>query len=128
MEIFALIVGLLIAGFIVWFSLKRRCKLGIAAKTALRAQWAAVLTRTDPHRRVLEADAVIAKLLQELGFSGSMGEKLKKAGPLLPGLQDVWNAHKLRNRLAHEPGTPLSERDAARALSAFQRVVDKYSR
>ncbi len=97
-----------------------------AAKRKILAQWSGVLQRTDAHRKVIEADAVIALLLRELGYQGSMGDGLKKGGKYLPQLQSVWEAHKLRNRLAHEPGVQPTPREVDRAVGAFARVIDKF--
>ena len=91
-------------------------------------RWGDLLRLSDPHRRVLEADSLLDFAFTSMGFRGSMGDKLKKAGKYLKNEQDVWNAHKLRNRIAHESGIILSERDATRALDAFRKALDVFVR
>ena len=56
------------------------------------------------------------QLLGSLGYRGSFGEKLTAAGPRLRDVEALWRAHKLRNRLAHEPGVRIAEKEAQRAV------------
>jgi hypothetical protein len=92
----------------------------------LRRQWQEVQQFSDPYRQIMEADAVIGQLLMGLGFGSSFGEALKNRPQLIPNLQDVWRAHKLRNTLAHEPGTSVTIRDAQFVIKTFQPLVDKF--
>ena len=55
-----------------------------------------------------------------------MGDKLRRAGKYIPDLDDVWRAHKLRNRIAHEPGLTLSYRDVESALAALEKAVLRF--
>lgn len=103
-------------------------KLSVAASAKIAKQWSHVLSLADLHRQILEADSVLDMTLQELGFQGSLGEKLKKAGKLLPNQNDVWRAHKLRNRIAHEPGTQISERELQVALKAIEEGIKIFMR
>ncbi len=86
-------------------------------------QWERVATMTDAHRRVLEAENIVARALHALGYKGSFAEKLIAAGPRFSQPQALWDAHKLRNRVAHEVGMNLSSQEAARAVSAFEKAL-----
>jgi hypothetical protein len=72
---------------------------------------------------IAEADKLMDVALRDLGLPGqTMGERLK-AGEGLFSQQlysQLWDAHKLRNRLAHEVGVQVSEAEAKMALAAFQ--------
>lgn len=82
----------------------------------------------DAHRRLLEADSVLDLAFTELGFTGSLGEKLKKAGKYLPNEDALWKAHKLRNRIAHESGIHLNEQEVAHALQQFEKAIRAFIR
>lgn len=53
---------------------------------------------------IIEADAMLEDLLVQLGYEGeSVGERLKNVDPgNFPGLRDAWDAHIVRNRIAHD--------------------------
>ncbi len=52
---------------------------------------------------LMEADKLLDYTMQAKGFSGTtMGERLKSGGSAFSNLNDIWNAHKLRNVMAHE--------------------------
>lgn len=74
---------------------------------------------------IIEADTVLEKVLRDRGFEGAtIGERLKNIGPGdIINLQKAWDAHSLRNRIAHEGSAyDLSEREARSAISSFEAV------
>ena len=121
---FPAIVVLVLCLFL-WWKFRRR-GLSASSKKKIASQWQTVLNHDDPHRRLLEADAVLGHLLKELGHAGSVADQLRSAQSIIPGLQDVWAAHKLRNRIAHEPGIGLTDAEVSRAIQAFNRVIRKF--
>jgi hypothetical protein len=58
-----------------------------------------------------------------LGYEGSFADKLKKAGPRFGDVQALWNAHKVRNRIAHEMHVTLDARQVDSAMRAFERAL-----
>lgn len=52
---------------------------------------------------IIEADIVLDEALKKLGYNGvSLGERLKGISPgQLTCLDDAWQAHKIRNQIAH---------------------------
>lgn len=111
-----------------WMFLKlRRRGLKPASRAKVAAAWKHALSIPDPVRRVMEADKVLDLALSELGFSGHLGDKLKKAGARFSDLDGVWRAHKLRNTLAHETGARASDAQAAAALRAFEKAIGDLS-
>lgn len=123
-----LIIGFGIASlaFVVWASLRRRTKIPARVKAHLRERWEHAIDLPDPAHRVLEAEKVCAAVLHALGYHGTFAEKLTAAGPRLTHLDDLWNAHRLRNRIAHEMGIRVSEAQSLRALQAFATVVHRF--
>ncbi len=72
---------------------------------------------------ILEADNVLLEVLTEKGYQGDgVGEKLKNAS--FKTIDLAWDAHKLRNRIAHEGSDfELTEREAKRAFMLFESVL-----
>lgn len=95
-----------------------------------RVRWLAVeqsLVRDNEssyHLAVLNADKLVDQALRDKGFRGqTMGERLKSAKDKLPHRNDIWEAHKLRNKIAHEPDVRVSYDQARRALSGFKQAL-----
>ena len=71
---------------------------------------------------VMEADNILNDALQYAGVHGvNLGDRLKniKRGEM-PNIEDVWEAHKLRNEIAHGTGFSLKRDTAERALEAYE--------
>lgn len=74
---------------------------------------------------IIEADTMLDELLQSYNFTGdNLGERLKNANKkILPTVQSAWEAHKVRNRIAHEGvNFKLSEREAQATKKHFEYV------
>lgn len=74
---------------------------------------------------IIEADAMLEDLINRLGYRGdSLGEKMKQITPQnFPAIQQAWEAHKIRNRIAHEGmNFNLSREDANYAFHMYQQV------
>lgn len=70
----------------------------------LTKRWAE-LESHDPKLAVLEADKLVDEVLKRAGLAGeSMAERLRRCENLTDRMtyQEMWDAHKLRNQLAHE--------------------------
>jgi len=80
---------------------------------------------TSYHMSVINADKLLQKALMERGFKGkTMGEKMKNANLLFgKNNNDVWSAHKLRNRIAHETDAHITYDDARYALACFRKAL-----
>lgn len=73
---------------------------------------------------IMNADKLLDAALKERGVAGTtLGERLKNAKPYLSSIDSVWRAHKLRNRIAHDDGVKVSQRQAAEALKIFKRAL-----
>jgi len=86
-------------------------------------QWKKLDRITDPGRRILEAQSIIDRALNDMGYRGTFAEKLQRIQTQPKEFQDVWDALKLRNRIAHEPGTIVSPEQANTVLHAFKRFL-----
>jgi hypothetical protein len=109
--------------------LRRRARrVSPAVRGRLRAQWEACTAIPDPARKVLESEKVFDALLTVLGYTGSFGEKLKQAGPRFINEEMLWQAHKLRNRIAHEVGYVPAETESRQAVAAFASALQSFLR
>lgn len=93
-----------------------------------REHWRKIETCLDDEAKyqlaVIEADKLLDKAFKERGFRGqTMGERLVFASKHLSNKDDVWQAHKLRNRLVHEMGVQLTLKQTRRVLNIFARAL-----
>lgn len=73
---------------------------------------------------VLNADTLLDQALREKGIQGStMGERMKQLQKTWSNANNVWGAHKLRNRIAHESDVPLDYENTRRTLMAFKQAL-----
>lgn len=73
---------------------------------------------------VLEADSVLDKLIQAMGYKGdTMGSRMQQIKRRdLPMLDDAWRAHKVRNFIAHDPNYKLSREAAEKTIGIYERI------
>lgn len=70
---------------------------------------------------ILSADKLLDQALHDRRMKGkTMGERMKTANKMWRNADHVWSAHKIRNKLAHEPDATITYDIALRALSAFK--------
>ena len=73
---------------------------------------------------VINGDKLLDKAMMEMGIPGkTMGDRLKKCGDRFTNLNGVWQAHKLRNAIAHEPDVQVSYRRAFNALQIYKQAL-----
>ena len=87
------------------------------------AEWGKIRQQGDGKHALMDADKLLNVVLKKKGYAGGVGEQLKKAGKLFTNVNDVWDAHKLRNRIAHELGIHLNHADRDRALRSFEKAL-----
>lgn len=78
---------------------------------------------------ILEADIILGDMLDHLGYVGdSIGEKLKQVEKSdFLTLDKAWEAHKVRNAIAHEGGQFLiNHREVLRILELYKDVFDEF--
>ena len=79
---------------------------------------------------IIEADIMLEELLEKAGYVGaSIGDRLKTANPVsFRTLQDAWDAHKVRNQIAHAGSDfILTRRVALETLVKYERVFREFS-
>lgn len=76
---------------------------------------------------VIEADNLIDSLLKRIGYKGeTMAERLKQIKhPQLKNLDELWQAHKVRNNIVHEPSFKLLLHQAEEAIGNYEKVLEE---
>ena len=73
---------------------------------------------------VINGDKLLDKAMMEMGVPGkTMGERLKRCGDKFTNLNGVWQAHKLRNAIAHETDVEVSYKRAYNALAIYKQAL-----
>lgn len=83
----------------------------------------------DWRQAIIEADIMLDDILATHGYSGaSVGEKLKQGNPaVFHTLQDAWDAHKVRNDIAHQGSTyQLTGQLAYRTVAKYRNVFEEF--
>jgi hypothetical protein len=103
--------------------------------TAFSPQWEKILSyveslnENDWRQSILQADIMLADVLDKLHLPGdSIGEKLKAVERSdFTTLNNAWEAHKVRNQIAHEGAQfVLNQREARRVISLYQTVFEEF--
>lgn len=84
---------------------------------------------SDWRQAVMEADIILDELLTRIGYVGdSVGEKLRMVNPAHFGtLNNAWEAHKVRNQIAHEGSAyQVTDRLAYRAIANYEAVFREH--
>jgi hypothetical protein len=79
----------------------------------------------DWKQAIIEADIMLDEMLDKMGYHGdSIGDKLKQieASDFLT-LNQAWEAHKVRNQIAHQGGNYILSRDEAEKVISLYREV-----
>jgi len=93
-----------------------------------KTKWEVILDHANSDNQaewklaIIEADNVLDELLKEIGYGGeTLGDRLQSLdGSTFRTLSGAWEAHKLRNTIAHEQGLELSRRDAKKAIKLYE--------
>ena len=92
----------------------------------------ALIEGTSPNdwrQAIIEADIILDDMLTRLGYVGdSIGEKLKKVNPAqFKTLQEAWEAHKIRNEIAHQGSEfLLTDHVAYRTIMQYENVFKEH--
>lgn len=124
------VIGVIIL-LLLWRLLKRRrSMLDGWSRQTIAKQWQEVeqlMNQNSPAAfklAVMEADKLVDYVLKSLGTPGKdFGERIRAGSYNYPQLRQVWPAHIVRNRIAHEPLYQLDARTARQALATFKQVL-----
>lgn len=83
----------------------------------------------DWRQAIIEADIILEEMLDRMGYEGeSIGDKLKQIEESdFVTLNKAWEAHKIRNHIAHRGGDFLfSKSEAERVIKLYEQVFEEF--
>jgi len=101
-------------------------------KSEMDKRWQTVLdklesTEKDSYKMaIIEADKIFDDLIKRIGYKGDdMGERLKQINPAqIANIDEIWQVHKLRNQLVHEPSFQINQSQARRSIEIYQKAME----
>ena len=130
-QILIVLVAVLLVGLVIVLAinLTRRRRSGLDVEK-YRSEWLKIensLDRTNTmtyQMAVLSADKLLDRAMKDIGVSGdTMGDRLKAGKARFSDINQVWTAHKLRNRIAHETDVNVNLMTAKKALFIFKKAL-----
>ncbi|MCF7835919.1 MAG: hypothetical protein K9M15_02240 [Candidatus Marinimicrobia bacterium] len=141
-KIFAVIFSLVCVAGIVYSFMKlldvRRQRVADFVKTALEEpseerekRWDKIKkyietnNSSDWKMAIMEADSLLDEMIKNIGYEGEgLGERLTKIKKVqLNSLDDAWEAHKVRNKIAHEGNRyEITKNKAEKTIELYENV------
>ncbi len=106
-----------------------------ASGGAFAARWGEIVRHMDSAKEaewkfaIIEADKLVDLMLQRAGFPGdTLGERLMNIQEgQIQTLEGLWQAHKVRNRLAHDVGYFLRYSEAKNAIEHYADTLREFN-
>ncbi len=94
-------------------------------------QWTKITKRLETGKEaecklaVIEADSLLNDIFKKMGYSGeTIGEILKQLdSTTLPNIEQIWEAHKIRNNVVHDPDYRFTLDEAKKTLGIFEEAL-----
>lgn len=104
-----------------------------ALQDATTRRWCTLIERLgtedqkDFKTAIIEADGLADAALRAYGFQGeSMGERMQTVTrERLPSINDLWQAHKVRNAIAHDPHYSVSPREGHDIMRIYKKILEE---
>ena len=95
------ITFLILAIFLLFIFRNKKKKLTAIQKKEITRFFNKIKKSSSNKEKIIDFDKLYHKILQELWYSWSFGEILKKEPKEVLNLNKIWELHKLRNNLVH---------------------------
>ena len=143
-KIIGISVTIILVCFFIWFFIKtsRETKQKLtqlrdlinppeATREPLKARWEEILRHLSSFREgewkfaIVEADKLVNDVLKSAGFEGeTIGEKLKSISvEQLQNINNLWEAHKLRNLVVHDSEFKIKHTEVRRAIEQYEKAL-----
>jgi len=94
-------------------------------------QWTKITKRLETGKEaecklaVIEADSLLNDIFKKMGYSGeTIGEILKQLdSTTLPNIEQIWEAHKIRNNVVHDPDYRFTLDEAKKTLGIYEKAL-----
>ncbi len=93
-----------------WNKIKHRLETGLESESKLV---------------IIEADSMLNDVLEKIGFVGeNLEERLKHlTSASLSNIEEVWDAHKIRNNIVYDPDYRLNLDEAKKIISIYEKAL-----
>ena len=118
------LLALVLAWAVLLVFFLRKSKISWTTKNELKKLLQKTLQESDSRHKILDLDKILDQTLKELWFTGSLWEKMKKFWSGFKNENEIWFAHKLRNKFAHELNFQPSKEDLIKAEKAFKIEIE----
>jgi len=84
---------------------------------------------SDWRMAIMEADNLIDDIIKKIGYKGeTFGERLSQIKSYqFKNINEIWEAHKVRNRIAHEGERfNITKREAERVIGLYEQVLEEF--
>lgn len=96
----------------------------------IEKDWRKIVSRLDTGMEseyklaIIEADDMMDETLKRMGYGGeSLGERLEKlTAATLSNIEEIKEAHKVRNNIVHDPNYKLSLEETKKTLAIFEKA------
>ena len=104
-------------------------------KMAKNPKWENILQHASSDKQndwkiaILEADIMLGDMLEHMGYRGEgIGDMLKAIEKSdFTTLDNAWEAHRIRNQIAHEGATfEINQKEARRVIELYKTVFDEF--
>jgi len=101
----------------------------------LQKKWQSVMSHADSpnasdwRQAIIEADIILGDILTKASYPGAgIGEQLKAANKAdFNTLDQAWEAHKIRNQVAHEGSDfALDQHETKRVINLYRQVLEEF--
>lgn len=107
---------------------------GIKLERTRSKRWDGVLKQMESENpadwklAIIEADSMLEAMVRKFGYTGSLGEMLKKIDVSeFNTINEAWQAHKVRNHIAHQGASFLfSKRQAKLTIELYEKVFKEF--
>lgn len=113
-----ILVDILIVAYVVYRQSRRRLSPVIVAEA--QKHWKQIIRGSDMQHAILEADKLLDYVLGHLGYRGNLGSKLKASHNRFRNINKVWQAHKVRNNIAHQINYQVDEKTYRATMLIFK--------
>jgi hypothetical protein len=84
------------------FKFTKKYKINPEKIIFFKKQLKRIVTNWSYKEQIIDIDKLYHKVLQEAGYNGTFWEILKSEPSEIWNLQNIWELHKLRNKLVHD--------------------------
>jgi len=143
-KIFVLIFSLFLILIIIYFLIKTSFKKYIFLQDLIEfltfksygvrkigKNWAKIIERLEGGEEeaklaIIEADSLLNEILKRMGYKGeTLGERLEQlTSANISNLEEVLEAHKIRNNIIHDPSYKLTLDQARRILAIYEKAFE----